>query len=586
MRLPSRIPIVIVGAGPTGLTLANLLGVYGAPCLLIERNAATVHEPRAVSIDDESLRTMQMAGLAETAMRETVAGYGSHYFSSRGRCFAKVQPTEEPFGFPRRNAFRQPVLERQLREALARFAHVTGAFEHQLIDFEQDASEVRLQIRQAGEEHQVACDYLIACDGASSPVRRKLGIGMGGSTFRERWLIVDLENSPVASPHTKVFCNPKRPCIALPGPQLTRRYEFMLHDDEREEDVLATDMIARLLHQHEAVPESRVVRKVVYTFHARLADRWSEGRVYLAGDAAHLTPPFAGQGMNSGLRDATNLAWKFAAVTRCELGPGLLATYESERRDHAWSMVGFALTIGRVMRPRNVLDAFATEQAFRLLSLWPKARDYVSQMKFKPPPRFAHGFIVPDGKPAKTTLVGRMFPQPRVLTADGEMRLDDVLGPGFALLVRSSRAASIVPKLEQKPWSDLKPRIVVFGEEAVEGAIAVREVLINPRLAEYLDHVLLLRPDRYVAACIPAKDLEKGAEAVGTLVAGTFAAPISRPRRQAIQLFRRFTEITCAVLGFRGGRRPGALLRGLFLAERRIHARHHLLGHQLHRTPG
>ena len=135
------------------------------------------------------------------------------------------------------------------------------------------------------------------------------------------------------------------------------------------------------------------------------------------------------------------------------IGAGLLATYESERRNHAWSMVGFALTIGRVMRPRNVLDAFATEQAFRLLSLWPKARDYVSQMKFKPP-----------------------------------------------------------------------PRIVVFGEEAGEGAIAVRDVSINPRLAEYLDHVLLLRPDRYVAACIPAGDLEKGAEAVRTLVAGTFAA--------------------------------------------------------------
>ena len=119
--LPSRIPIVIVGAGPTGLTLANLLGVYGVSCLLIERNPSTVHEPRAVSIDDESLRTMQMAGLVETVMSETVAGYGSHYFSPKGRCFAKVQPTEEPFGFPRRNAFRQPVLERQLCEALARF---------------------------------------------------------------------------------------------------------------------------------------------------------------------------------------------------------------------------------------------------------------------------------------------------------------------------------------------------------------------------------------------------------------------------------------------------------------------------------
>jgi 3-(3-hydroxy-phenyl)propionate hydroxylase len=521
--LPSRTPIVIVGAGPTGLTLANLLGSYGVECVLIERNASTVFEPRAVSIDDESLRTMQVIGLDRTVMSETVTGYGAHYFSPRGRCFAKVQPTEEPFGFPRRNAFRQPVLERQLREALPRFPHVTMAFEHELIDFEQDAKEVRLRVRHAGEEHPVTCDWLIACDGASSPVRRRLGIEMSGSTFRERWLIVDLDNSPVTSPHTKVFCNPARPCIALPGPQLTRRYEFMLHESERDEDMLAPETIARLLRDHEAAPGSRIVRKVVYTFHARIADRWRAGRVLLAGDAAHLTPPFAGQGMNSGLRDALNLGWKLAAVTRGELGPELLATYELERRDHAWSMIGFALTIGRVMRPKNALDAFATEQIFNLLSLWPKARDYVAQMRFKPPPRFGQGFLVPDGKPAKTTLVGRMFPQPCVLTAEGETRLDDVLGPGFALLVRSPRAKEIVSKLMQKPWSNLNSRIVVFGDDAIEGAVSAHETKSNPRFAAYSDHLILLRPDRYVAACVPADELDKGEEAISKLVTRTFA---------------------------------------------------------------
>jgi 3-(3-hydroxy-phenyl)propionate hydroxylase len=521
--LPSRSPIAIAGAGPTGLTLANLLGTYGVECVLIERNAATVSEPRAVSIDDESLRTMQTIGLDAIVMSETVTGYGAHYFSPRGRCFAKVQPTEEPFGFPRRNAFRQPVLERQLREALARFPHVTAAFEHELIDFEHDEREVRLRVRHAGKEHVLACDWLIACDGASSPVRRKLGIEMSGSSFRERWLIVDLENSPVASPHTKVFCNPKRPCIALPGPHLTRRYEFMLHENERDEEFLAPAMIDKLLREHEAAPESKIVRKVVYTFHARIADPWRDGRVLLAGDAAHLTPPFAGQGMNSGLRDATNLGWKLAAVTRGALGPELLATYEPERRDHAWSMIGFALTIGRVMRPKNAFDAFATEKMFNLLSLWPAARDYVAQMRFKPPPRFANGFVLPDGRPAKATLVGRMFPQPRVMTPEGEKRLDDVLGPGFSLLVRSPRAREIVPQLKAKLWSELAPRIVVFGGDAIEGAVAVRELTPNPRLAAYSDHVLLLRPDRYVAACVAVDDLHKGAETLGKLIASTFA---------------------------------------------------------------
>ena len=506
--------IAIVGAGPTGLTLANLLGVYGIRCVLIERNAATVHEPRAVSIDDESLRTMQALGLADTVMAETVAGYGSHYYSARGRLFAKVQPTEQPYGFPRRNAFRQPILERQLRAALARFPHVTTLFEHELIGFTQDDNEVTLRLRRAGGELDITCDYMAACDGASSFVRRTLGIGMGGSTFRERWLIVDLENSPVSSPHTKVWSDPKRPCIALPGPQLTRRYEFLLHDNERDEDMLAPEMIRRLMQTHEAAPESRIVRTVVYAFHARLAERWRAGRILLAGDAAHLTPPFAGQGMNSGIRDAFNLGWKLANVADGRLGPHLLDTYETERRDHVWAMIEFALNIGRVLAPPNALAAWAIERGFLALAAFPKARDYIAQMKFKPPPRFNEGFIVPDGLSARRTLVGKMLPQPRVRDAQGrEVLLDDLLGDGFAVLVNSPRAAQIGPLLASAPWSDLTTRIVQMPRETG---------VPNARLAEFNDHIILLRPDRYVAACIAVGELAAGANMVARLIAATF----------------------------------------------------------------
>lgn len=510
--LQRRYPIAIIGAGPTGLTLANLLGVYGVECVVLERNAETVHEPRAVSIDDESLRTMQAAGVVAEVMAQTVAGYGSHYFSASGRCFAKVQPTEQPFGFPRRNAFRQPILERQLREALSRFPQVTAAFRHELKSFEQKSGGVALRVGDPwGGEFELNCDYLVGCDGASSRVRRALGIDMSGSTFRERWLIVDLENSPSASPHTKVFSNPKRPCIALPGPDSTRRYEFMLHDHERDEDMLAPETVAELMRTHEAAPQSRIVRTVVYTFHARLAEQWASGRVFLAGDAAHLMPPFAGQGMNSGLRDANNLAWKLAAVTRGTLGPGLLASYQRERRDHAGSMIAFALNMGRVLAPPNALAAWAIENGFRALSLYPAARDYIAQMKFKPSPRFAQGFIVPDEAGARHTLVGRLFPQPRLRGADGrEVLLDDLLGDGFALVVRSGRAAAVMAKLTGEPWRKLKARCVALPPEAAD-----------PRLARFNDHIFLLRPDRYVAACIPADELAKGAEAVGALIAST-----------------------------------------------------------------
>ena len=534
MTLKSHYPVVIVGGGPTGLTLANLLGTYGIECLVIERKDATVGEPRAVSIDDESLRTMQAAGVVEEVFGATVAGYGSHYFSAEGVCFAKVEPTGQPYGFPRRNAFRQPVLERQLRAALSRFAQVATAFGHELASFTQDGSHVVCKVKRPdGSEAQVSCDYLIGCDGASSSVRRAIGVTLGGSTFTERWLILDLENSPTTSRHTMVFCNPQRPCIALPGPDQTRRYEFYLHPDERDEDVLQDDKVQHLLDTHDADPGSTLVRKVIYTFHARIADRWSKGRVYLAGDAAHLTPPFAGQGMNSGLRDANNLAWKLAAVLRGELGAGLLDTYEIERRDHVWAMIDMALRMGRVMAPRSKAEAFLVQNGFRLLGLYPPARDYLAQMRFKPTPRFAQGFLLADGRGARKTMVGRLFPQPLVTLPDGrEERLDGVLGQGFALLLRGDAAASW--RADGAGLGAISPRIVRVLTQGSSLPVASGEDMsvseTDPQAFAAIpeDHVFVLRPDRYVAACIPVAQWTSARATLIARIDATFQSAVSQ----------------------------------------------------------
>jgi 3-(3-hydroxy-phenyl)propionate hydroxylase len=530
MQVAAHYPVAVIGSGPVGLTLVNLLGKLGVQSLLVERNATTVQEPRAVSIDDESLRTMQAAGVVDEVLKNVVPGYGSHYYSPSRICFAKVEPTGAPYGYPRRNAFRQPILERQLKESLAKFDHVDTLYGWRLGRYEQSAEKVTLHlIGPADALRKVTCDYLVGCDGAASLVREQQGIQLEGTTFEERWLIIDLENNENTTKHTEVFCDQHRPCITLPGPHRTRRFEFKLVNGEKDEDLLAPAVIKRLLRTHGADPNATLRRKVVYRFHARVAPRWSFGRVFLAGDACHLTPPFAGQGMNSGIRDAHNLAWKLAAVLARRAGPKLLDTYEQERKDHVWQMIQLALRMGRVMSPSSWLPGFFTQTAFLALNAWPPARDYVVQMKYKPPPYFHAGFLVPDGK-ARKSLIGRLFPQPLVRDAAGrEVLLDEVLGNRFVLLSRTRQVADSFAKLRQPVWDKLgATRVALLSADApaqaADGVEVIRETndALDVALTAYSDTALLLRPDHYVAAAIPLDDVERATRAIESLLAATW----------------------------------------------------------------
>jgi 3-(3-hydroxy-phenyl)propionate hydroxylase len=501
--------VLVVGAGPVGLTLANILGMHGVRTIIVERNASTVNEPRAVSIDDESLRTMQYIGLVDTVRECIVAGYGSHYFSAGGSCFAKVLPDTLEYGFPRRSAFRQPVLEAQLREGLARFASVEARFSTSVEQVEDIGNHVRVKLgsRSLGNDSEVRAQYVVACDGARSPVREALGIAMSGSTYDNRWLIVDLVGSTDRFRHTRVFCDPARPGLQLPGPDGTRRYEFMLLPGEDPDAFLEESNVRALLARHSAEDAGlTIVRKVIYHFHARLAERWRAGRIFLAGDAAHLSPPFAGQGMNSGLRDAQNLGWKLAWCLHGTLAPGLLETYEMERKPHAAALLQMAVRMGHVMMPRGRLRALATRAAFRALALYKPGRDYVMQMKYKPPPRFAQGFLAGD---AGAGVRGRMFIQPQVERRDGTVALlDTLLGNGFSAVewndgvlpnagarhdrLLDARVIQVVPRDHRfVPHADgaiEQVRDVMGGVEALFGRAAIRGVVV--------------RPDRYVAACL------------------------------------------------------------------------------------
>ncbi|MDQ0456770.1 bifunctional 3-(3-hydroxy-phenyl)propionate/3-hydroxycinnamic acid hydroxylase [Rhizobium paknamense] len=521
------VDIAIVGAGPTGLTLANLLGGMGLTVALIERNLTTVQEPRAVSIDDESMRTMQAMGLDGAVEAIVARGYGSRYLSPGGRLFLTVEPTSRDYGFDKRNAFQQPELEALLRDGLSRFANVTQLFGWEMQAFHQTERSVQVEIaRGPGSQKKIQARYMVACDGGRSPTRSKLGISLVGSTFTERWLIIDLVRTENRFRHTEVHCDPARPCISLPGPDNIRRYEFMLHagEDERAvtDEAFVRDMLARVGPDRDC--EFRRVR--VYTFHARLAERWREGRIFLAGDAAHLTPPFAGQGMNSGLRDAHNLAWKLAeAVGAQDLPAELLDSYEIERRPHAWDMIELALRMGQVMMPTNGRKAFLTRMAFRALGLYPPARDYFAQMRYKPKPRFRAGLLWPDGRPEKTTMVGRLVPQPEVEDVTRRrMLLDRVLPDRPVVLVFAPYPDRLLGKDAVAALQAAGAHVAGITPEwmnPVENGFPVyRECsrLFSRRdMQAYLGHALLLRRDRYIAAAVPVADAASLADKVRSL---------------------------------------------------------------------
>ncbi len=526
--------VVIVGGGPTGLTLANLLGNAGRRVVLVERNPETVRHPRAVSIDDEALRTMQAIALADDVIKNVALDYGSHYFTSSGRCFMKVEPTARDYGYPRRNACTQPKLEATLRDGLRRFGNVTTLFDHACEQVVEDPDGVSVSVRPpAGATTTLRAAYAAGCDGARSGIRKAIGSVLTGSTYTQRWLIVDLAATRERLRQTRVVCSPDRPLITLPGPGGIRRYEFMLHEGEDEHTAESPEFVRRLLAAHGPDADMPVVRRQVYAFHARIADRWRRGRIVLAGDAAHLSPPFAGQGMNSGIRDAHNLGWKLAEVTAGRLGPGVLDTYETERAPHAWALIEMAMNMGRIMMPKSRAQALLVQSGFRLARLAPGVQAYFGQMKYKPKPFYDRGFLLPE--PNGAAIVGRMLPQPLVEREDGtRMKLDDLLGNGFALLAYGVQGQALLREAARLDFGmdfgaalAVTPRTINPDPGSSPGLDAVRDV--EDAFAAFLPVgepvLMIVRPDRYVGGVLRSGPAAGFAQRCRALVAETWAPP-------------------------------------------------------------
>ncbi|WP_205470462.1 bifunctional 3-(3-hydroxy-phenyl)propionate/3-hydroxycinnamic acid hydroxylase [Breoghania sp. L-A4] len=445
-----EVPVVIVGGGPTGLTAANLLAAYGVEFLLLEREAAPLNLPRAIVLDDEGARTLQVFGLDKTYVAQTLEGVGSRYYSDAGVCFAETGAGPRTYGFSKRQYIYQPEMEAALRSRLEEQAPGALRFSSEVTAIACANGKAHVTVRDAqGAVHEIVADWVLACDGGKSPIRELLGIEMHGNTYEQDWIVLDTLDDPDTSAFSKFFCSNERPAVSVPAPNGGRRYEFMLLPGETREQVLDSGFLARLLQPFRVHDEKKIVRKTVYTFHARIAERFRDDRIVLLGDAAHLTPPFAGQGMNAGLRDAHNVTWKIAATLKGGADASILDSFETERRKPIWDMIQLAVTMGNVVMPMDEDALRFRDHLLRALEPFPAVKDYLVQMRFKPKPRHPGGLYLDlDAPKFEASLVGEMIPQPDIRTNGAPGPLDSALGTGFALIAQDETGAEALAALE------------------------------------------------------------------------------------------------------------------------------------------
>jgi 3-(3-hydroxy-phenyl)propionate hydroxylase len=507
----ATLPVAIVGGGPNGIAAANLLGSYGIHTVVIERERQILEYPRAVGMDDEALRLFQSVGLAEPLLRDMIQNVPMRMFRADGKCFAHIRPTTREFGWWRRNIFMQQLAEKTLREGLARYPSVDLRLGQEVVALQQDDHGVTLQARDdRGGSHALRAAYCIAADGGRSRLREMLGVQLLGKTHPIKWVVVDVKNAEVDAPYTALNCDPRRPNVCIYLPYGYRRWEFLVYPHEDADAIAQPDAVRRLLQPYVSDPARlEIVRARTYTHHSRVADRFVVGRVALIGDAAHLSPPWIGQGLNAGLRDAGNLAWKLAGIVQGRLAPSVLASYEQERQAHSRAMIDLADTFGAMLMPTSRAKAWARDRFFSALRLWPGVRDHVLQMRFKPMPAYTRGVVVAAGT---SPAVGRMMVQPDVEDLQGARRkLDDVLGPWFAVLGWQVDPQAVLGAADRDFWQGLGARFVHVRRsrcpgtpagDCANGTHCVQDVdneLAN-WFAAHPQTLLVIRPDRYIAA--------------------------------------------------------------------------------------
>jgi 3-(3-hydroxy-phenyl)propionate hydroxylase len=477
--------VAIVGFGPVGAVAAALLGQAGLSVYACDRLEGVYEIPRAIALDHEIMRVFQQVGLVDAIAPFCEPFTPSEYYGVDGRLIRRMTmvPPPYPQGYTPSLVFTQPAVERALRARVAEMPNVQVELGVEMQAIDAGASGVALQVEgRDGGSRTVRAQYAIACDGGSSTVRTQLGLELEDLDFDEPWLVVDVrvnERGLARLPQVSVqYCEPERPCTLVIGPGNHRRWEISLKPGEDPREAATPARTWELLQRWLTPQEGELWRQASYRFHALVASRWRAGRVFLAGDAAHMQPPFLGQGMCQGIRDAANLAWKLAAVVRGEArgqaAEDLLDSYGVERKAHVRELTTRIKGVGAVICERD--PARARQRDAQLLAACNGVVTDTPRQDILP--GLEAGLLAGT----KGTGRGTLFPQPRMRMSGALM--DQAFGGGWRLVVASTRA---VPP-------NVPPGVRVIDLERTPEA----EGVVAQWMQRHACQAALVRPDHYV----------------------------------------------------------------------------------------